>query len=325
MTRKKLNKFLTENYNEIIIYDRDSIREADLIEDLARRYIKEYNDVEKKEKLKFKESKYKILLTDREMIDLARDIINSIDSKLLSKFDKLVDNEKLVFERNYPISEGYGITNYNIEKSTGKCYPDIYIDLDFSYFDVMAIIHEFMHYLSLHNKKMSDKYGILSEITPIYFEEYAWDVLMKKGIKNDKLNLNRRIINTNKLSHEFLKSELVYLKLIEELGKKLEVSEKTYNKYKKNMKLVEKRYLKRNDELDYYSYITGTILAYYAKENCSKKDMLEFTNNLNDKKYSDYNLRETLKTIGIKLDDIDGLMKPTKKILSKKIMMQKGD
>lgn len=133
-----------------------------------------------------------------EVYQKAREIVESISPKYLVYFDKLIESGKLDFgyENEYHDSNLF----CNSEK-------DIYlinINRNFTYGDIINLIHEFMHYINGHSASgcISMNRDMFTEFISIYFEQYALRFLQMEGIPKEELNLNSRFIDTKNLASE---------------------------------------------------------------------------------------------------------------------------
>lgn len=116
-------------------------------------------------------------LTFEDVYFLAREIIEHIDRSYLQDFDNLIESGELDFsyQKDYEVSEC--ISMYK----KGNCVKQlININREFNYNDVRVLVHEFIHYTN--GKKYSMNRNYLTEFLSIYFEFYAIDYLLKKGI-----------------------------------------------------------------------------------------------------------------------------------------------
>jgi len=112
-------------------------------------------------------------LTYQDVYNLAREIIESINSDYLEDFDKLIENGQLDF--GY---EGeYEDSVFVHEQKDSNIYNYINIKREFNYSDVGSLVHEFIHYTNGKNNN-TIKRRILTEFLSIYYENYAIDYLI---------------------------------------------------------------------------------------------------------------------------------------------------
>lgn len=267
---------------------------------------------------------------------LARDIIETIDPNYLTQYDKLIENGELQF-----FYENDGIDRFRYCSSLNKGLIDI--NRKFNYEDVLAIVHEFIHYTNGVKENRTNNRYLLSEFFSIYFEEYAKKYLLEKGVSKDEINCSLRLLNTRKIANNFNWYSLVLLtydrygnidensiqlinpkhttiskELFEEMCKKvLNHFEKLNKKYEAEI-LYEQEF-DRDDLGSYfaqilknYRYLLGTLFTYYAFQYLDMKDIVELNNHINDWKYSMMSLKDTLKTIGVNI----GSKEFQKKLLS---------
>jgi hypothetical protein len=318
---KKLNDYL----NDVFIYleKRDfllirNIKSIAMLNDTFYSFIKNYD-------LSYKPKENKLTFND--VFILAREIIETINKDYLQDFDKMIDSGQLDFSynREYSDSEFIHLEDYQVHNL-------ININREFNYSDVDILIHEFIHYTN-GNKKQSINRYLLTEFLSIYFENYAIDYLIAKGIDKEEINYNDRLLFTKRDSNELIWYEIVLL-AYEKFG---EIDENTINYLNefyvniskesfdkecldtlKHFEKIEKNYMEDNrkefnhEELTSklcsyitkdYRYILGTLLAYYARKYCDMKDIVYLNDHINDEEYKSKNMYEILLTIGIDLDD----------------------
>ncbi len=306
---KKLNSYLNDFFVEAQKYDPIFIDEIDNFCKLSEIIMNEFNGIHKKEKSQENN------LSFNDVYLIAREIISSIDTKYLSKYDQILQNGILDFsyEKEYFDSHYSYIHDYN----NNQGFNEININRSFDYTDITTLVHEFFHYTN-GDCILSHNRIFLTEFISIYYEEYAKKYLIKeKKLASKDVLINDRIIYflvTNKKFNSFCLLLLAY----EKLGN---LSSNTPNEMKEIfsieditfevecLNLVEK-IDSSNDGLDFYSYLTrqykylvGTILAYYALEHCDIKDIIKLNDSLNDPRYVDKNIYELLERYGIEFDD----------------------
>ena len=266
-------------------------------------------------------------LTFQDVYDLAREIIKSINIDYLEDFDKLIKNGELDFgyEREYEDSSFYHVEINN------DIYNYININREFNYSDVCSLIHEFIHYTNGKNKT-SIKRRILTEFLSIYFENYAIDYLIEKGIPKEEIDYKIRLKSTFARTYNFYAYESPFICFIE-FG---DISDKSYEMLKEYYCPIEKdtfdkechnllKYFQnkdkdlnrkiQNDKIDIitlrkeygidYSihcrYLLGTIFAFYARKHCNMKDIICLNEHINNDDNKD--IIDCLEDIGIYVDD----------------------
>ena len=314
----KLNYYLNEMCNYLKGKDfffLDNINNIALLNDKLNNLIYEYNlDYEVK----------KNNLTFLDVYNLAREIIASIDETYLPIYDKLITSGELDFgyEGEYDIScFQTKITENNTQKL-------INIARKFSYQDVVTLVHEFIHYISYQENNIIEYY--LCEFLAIYFETYAVNYLIKKGIPKEEIDYLKRFKILKRDSDRIYRYEVIFLvyttfgnlsdtsytllkqfymnmskdyfeKECKNFYKILEViKEKHKDELQDNPKLLGKIFSEEFIAAD-YRYVLGTILAIYVLEYGNMKDMVYLNNNLD--KYQDKSLMEVCASLGIDLND----------------------
>lgn len=314
----KLNYYLNEMCNYLKGKDfffLDNINNIALLNDKLNNLIYEYNlDYEVK----------KNNLTFLDVYNLAREIIASIDETYLPIYDKLITSGELDFgyEGEYDIScFQTKITENNTQKL-------INIARKFSYQDVVTLVHEFIHYISYQENNIIEYY--LCEFLAIYFETYAVNYLIKKGIPKEEIDYLKRFKILKRDSDRIYRYEVIFL-VYTTFGNLSDTSYTLLKQFYMNMskdyfekecknfyKILEVIKEKHKDELQDnpkllgkilseefiaadYRYVLGTILAIYVLEYGNMKDMVYLNNNLD--KYQDKSLMEVCASLGIDLDD----------------------
>lgn len=306
---KKLNSYLNDFFVKAQKNDPIFIDEIYNFCKLSDLIMNEFNGMFKKEKSQENN------LTFNDVYINAREIISSIDTKYLSKYDQILQNGILDFSYEKEYFDSHYSYSYN--QTNNLIFNEININRFFDYTDISTLVHEFFHYtngdcIPSHNRRF------LTEFISIYFEEYAKKYLMKeKKLASKDVLLNDRIIDflvINKKFNSFCLILLAYEKLgnlssntPNEMKEILNIYDATFEN--ECLKLVEK-IDSSNDSLDFYNYLTrqykylvGTILAYYALEHCDIKDIIKLNDSLNDPKYVEKNIYELLELYGIEFDD----------------------
>ncbi len=236
---------------------------------------------------------------------LAREIIENIDKNYLERFDNLIKSGELDFSYD----NGYYGSHYRPILNKGEVKQIININREFNYNDVVVLVHEFIHYTN--GKKYSINGEYLSEFLSIYFELYAVDYLLEKGINKEEIDILDRIKNTKIQSMSLCKYEIVLLAFIKfgnlddstvsllqqyflpiekeifekeciNLNKKLNIIVKKYkDKIEENPKMI--GYLLSEEFITYnYKYVLGTLLAIYARKYSDFNEIINLNNHINE-------------------------------------------
>ena len=314
----KLNYYL----NEICVYLKDkdlffldNVNRIVFLNDNFNDLIYEYNlDYEAK----------KNDLTFLDVYNLAREIVGSIDENYLPIYDKIISNGELDFgyEDDYegslfrPVANGKDIRKI------------INIKRKFNYHDVVVLVHEFMHYISFRDNNIMFHY--LSEFLAIYFETYAINYLINKGISKEEVDYLARFKSFKTSTDKLFQYEVIFLVYTEfgnlsassfELLKNfyINMKQEDFEKDCKNFyemleKIKEQNKFELQDNpndlgkifckeflFDDYRYILGTIFAIYALEYGNMEDMVYLNNHL--EQFKDKSIPETCLAVGIDLDD----------------------
>lgn len=130
---------------------------------------------------------------------LAREIIKSIDAKFLEKYDQLIQSGELDF--NYEIQEDDNlyVSVFKYSKQLNKGI--INVNREFNYTDVTTLVHEFVHYINGVNLNVNNNRYLLTEFFSIYFEQYAINYLLERGILKTELDYTFRFQETKKISN----------------------------------------------------------------------------------------------------------------------------
>lgn len=319
---KKLNNYLNDLFIEL------EKKDFFLLDNIPKIAYLSGNFVTIVKKYQLKKNNYKENLTYNEVISLARNIIESLDSKYLNDFDNLLDSGMLEFDYESILDDSYFLA-INNQKT-------IDIRREFSYLDVTTLVHEYMHYTNYKDKMSINRY-LLTEFISIYFEIYGMNYLNENGISKDKLDYNDRIINTYR-SASLINSYITSLLSFQKFGNIDSENISLINHYfcditkeefeEENLALLKqfddiKKYyiqeIKFESEFDNvklncrlakspssnYRYLIGTLLSIYALKNCNIKDIIYLNDHINDEKYAKMNLIELLKTINIDLSNND--------------------
>ena len=243
---------------------------------------------------------------------LARQIIEEIDKNYLKYYDKLIETGELDFD----YEEKYGDSACTHFFDTGQNLIDI--RRKFNYLDVSTLVHEFMHYTNSLTKDYSLNRHILTEAISIYFESYAKNYLLSKGIDQSELWFNERLYSTGWHIKRFQNYNLILLAYskfgdIDESSYQMlsdffiQISKSDFETICINaLRLLDKRSyevyfemkmeygcipdnyeqkrfsrLARLVNVD-YQYIFGTVVAYYALQHSTLEKMVYLNNHIND-------------------------------------------
>lgn len=283
-------------------------------------------------------------LNYNEVYLLTRQIIEEIDKNYLKYYDKLIETGELDFD--YEGKYGDSVCTHFFD--TGQNLIDI--RRNFNYLDVSTLVHEFMHYTNSLTKDYSLNRHILTEAISIYFESYAKNYLLSKGIDQSELWLNERLYSTGWHIKRFQNYNLILLAY----SKFGDIDESSYQMLSDFFIQISKsdfetmcinalRLLdKRSDEVDFeikmeygcipnnyeqkrfsrlarlvnvdYRYIFGTVVAYYAFQYSSLEKMVYLNNHINDAKNA--SLSDALKLADIDLRKLN--LDPIKEFLDRK-------
>lgn len=319
---KQLNNYLNETFlhleleNEFFV---NNIVNICALNDMYYDFIKDYV---------LDEESIENNLTYEDVYLLAREIIESIDPKYLKDYDHLIETGELDFGYEGQYYDSCFV--HEESKKNKKNY--INIRREFNYDDVVSLVHEYIHYTNEKDNLTSNGY-VLSEFFSIYFEIYAIDYLIEKGIPKNEIDYQNRLRSIyyrsnnflpletpliayamsgdiSDFSYEFIKNKLIgfskedfykecYI-LLEFFKKKEEKYEKDHFKEKYNSDEV-------SSEYSYYfsshcMYLIGTILAFYARDYCYMDDIIYMNDHINDNGNDNYDILDCLKKMGIDLN-----------------------
>lgn len=269
-------------------------------------------------------------LTFSDIYSLAREIIESLDKKYLADFDKLIETGELDFDYEDKLYQSL----YIHTTKDNQIFNLIDLHRSFNYVDVVILIHEYFHYINGRHKHLTSNWYILTEFFSIYFEMYATEYLINKGIPKEEINYNNRLNITIHHAKSLRIYEIVFM-AFEKFGNINENTVNDLNEYvcrisKKqfekecnnvlhNFKKIEKNY--RNDilyEEDYneeklsefislvpsidYKYVVGTLLAIYAMDYSNIDKILKLNDTIHE---NTDDINDVLNEIGIDTDNID--------------------
>ena len=264
-------------------------------------------------------------LTYDEVFMLAREIVEQIDPNYLEEYDKLITTGKLDFDYEARSDDSECIVFFENKQVKNKI---INIKRKFNYEDVISIIHEFMHYTNGDTNNSNRYY--LTEFISIYFECYAVQYLLDKGIPSNEIDYFKRLIWTKEDCLRLYQYEIALLVYID-FG---DINNDTINYLQKYIMNISKEdflheccklndwlnniYEDNEEEIEQepsnlgtilseefvtkdYRYILGTILAIYALKFSNFKDMVYLNNHIAE--YDDKSIFDILLSIGINLKD----------------------
>ena len=318
---KKLNEYLDDCFKYLEMNDwflLDNIYNIGYLSELYIQTLDEY-EIKENEKTEY--------LSYEEVYLLAREIVENINSQYLEKYDNLLATGQLDFSYNSEYYDSHFFYNARTDIST------ININRTFNYSEVCTLVHEFMHFVNFSKDKNTNNRYLFTEFISIYFEEYARNYLLYKGINKEKLNFNERIMMTKNAATRYNVYSILMLayksfgfideNTFNELNnyfhmniseeefnnvckKGLDIFQKIENKYKIeamyefpfNEKILSERMCYESCISLDYRYIMGTVLAYYQLKNGYKDQMIYLSEYIN----SNYlHPIEILKTLGIDL------------------------
>ncbi len=252
-------------------------------------------------------------------------IIKYIDSKYIPIFRNVINNGELNFSYNKE-EEG----NYFLNKDDVGI---INIDREYNYQDVINLSHEFGHYLCNKGKGQTELGYLLDEFIGRYFEIQAVNYLINNGFKENEIKASYYLEYLFDNNYEFMNYYPLLL-MYYNFGSIDNDSKNLFIKYfyNINLKKFDEMCLEKLDLLEYikkefikecdcngvimneediiyeiskvfsedYRYILGTVLALYPLD---KKDIIDFVDNINTKKYENTNLFEILKKLNIDIRD----------------------
>lgn len=335
---EKLNRYLNDVFLTLSKYDSffiDNILRIARINDEFLSFIDKFDLTEETKETK---------LTYDDVFVITRRIIASIDSSYLNDYDSLISTGKLDF--------GYD-KEYKDSCFVGK-EKLININREFNFNDILTLVHEFIHYTNGKEKLGKNRY-LLTEFFSIYFELNTLEYLLEQGVPKDQIGTYDRLRSTLKHAETLYRYEILFLayekfghideRTAEDLkGNLVNISKEEFEKDCRTfLDYVDRKETKYNKELplgeefnkddliyeicapfyNNYRYILGTILAYYARENCKQEEIVYLNNHINDDNIDKLPLSNVLKTIGIdihdkmfitkSLDSIENFIKQNKK------------
>lgn len=260
-------------------------------------------------------------LSFENIIELTCEILQKINSSYVEIFKKIVMNGEL----NFSYESEYDDSHCSVKIHDSKILKqEVNINRGFNYSDVTILIHEFIHYTN-NDEIFSDVHSFLREFISIYFELFAVRYLVNnKNIDTEEININSRIVSFLRNNDKFY--NYIYILLAyENLGN---INSKTINDIKNILQFeddcFEKECISFLENLDRinnkfskplaiqkmtemvtkdYRYIVGTLLAYYAIENCTLEDMVNLNQKFITGEYKNFDIDELLNDVGIDMND----------------------
>lgn len=315
----KLNKYLNDIFNYLEKSDKYLFICLNDIYNISKHINDKFSD------LYFDEDEITNNLSFIDVIYHVENIIKYIDSKYIPIFRNVINNGELNFSYNKE-EEG----NYFLNKDDVGI---INIDREYNYQDVINLSHEFGHYLCNKGKGQTELGYLLDEFIGRYFEIQAVNYLINNGFKENEIKASYYLEYLFDNNYEFMNYYPLLL-MYYNFGSIDNDSKNLFIKYfyNINLKKFDEMCLEKLDLLDYikkefikecdcngvimneediiyeiskvfsedYRYILGTVLALYPLD---KKDIIDFVDNINTKKYENTNLFEILKKLNIDIRD----------------------
>lgn len=321
---KKLNCYLSDIFITLNANDTFLTKNIASIANINDQYL---NFIDKYD---LSENTKENTLTYEDVFNITREIIASIDKSYLSDYDSLIKSGKLDFGYNKEYNNSCFIHENNL----------ININREFNFNDIVSLVHEFIHYTNGKDRKTKNRY-LLTEFLSIYFEIYALEYLLQKGISKDEISIYDRLKNSVSSAKSLFSYELIFLSYekfgdinentindlrdnylniskesfdqeCEGLLNHIEKCEKDYKiriMYQKKFKSEEFVYELCSPFFDNYRYLLGTLLAYYARKNCKIEDIIYLNKHINDSNFWNSNLVNLLKKINIDINDKEFVLK----------------
>ncbi len=315
----KLNKYLNDIFNYLEKSDKYLFICLNDIYNISKHINDKFSD------LYFDEDEITNNLSFIDVIYHVENIIKYIDSKYIPIFRNVINNGELNFSYNKE-EEG----NYFLNKDDVGI---INIDREYNYQDVINLSHEFGHYLCNKGKEQTELGYLLDEFIGRYFEIQAVNYLINNGFKENEIKASYYLEYLFDNNYEFMNYYPLLL-MYYNFGSIDNDSKNLFIKYfyNINLKKFDEMCLEKLDLLEYikkefikecdcngvimneediiyeiskvfsedYRYILGTVLALYPLD---KKDIIDFVDNINTKKYENTNLFEILKKLNIDIRD----------------------
>lgn len=318
---KKLNNYLNDIFIELEKNNSFLLRNIYPIAKLSDMYLNATENIE------LDDNTIQNNISFLDVMSLSREIIASIDTNYLKDFDKLIETGEIDFSYNNEYYDDFFRLFVNKNKKI------INLNRKFNYSDVRVLIHEFIHYTNsgIHINHCN---SLLTEFLSIYFEQYAIDYMINKGIDKKEIDYNGRYIST-KIKSNNLCNYAVVLLSYENFGnidknswqllndKFIPINEKKFNKiclrtleildikqdnykfdvlYQKEFNEQEKNKEILNLLSSEYCYILGTIFATYALEYCDINKIIELNNSASGNNLINSNIFAIFKSMGIDID-----------------------
>lgn len=315
---EKLNNYLNDIFIILDKYDSFFIRNISALSELNDDFIEFIN------KYNLEENTEENNLTYEDVYSITRNIIESIEPLYLKDYDNLIKDGKLDFGYENEYDDSCFVHKNSL----------INIRREFNYNDVIALVHEFIHYTNGKGKKSESRYQ-LTEFLSIYFEIYALDYLMKQGIERNQISIYDRLKSAINHAKSLYNYEIIFLayekfgaineNTITYLNKYyVDISKEDFEKECKNLlkHIIEQetkykqsiRYEKEYETEEFiyefcspffsnYRYLLGTLLAYYARAYSKIENIVYLNNHINDFDLCDLPLPVLLNKIGININD----------------------
>lgn len=256
-------------------------------------------------------------LTSFDVCMIARDFILNFCPNYLDMFDKLINSGQLDFSFDSEYDDSYF-------QRINSSISIININREFNYNDVVALIHEFIHYTNGYDKSSINRY-VLTEFFSIYFETMCIKYLIDKGINKDEIGYADRLQTTYNKALNMYFYEMILASYYNFGCIDYDMTYKYIGKIKKTgfddeiihlLKFFERYKSSKKDDADGkleemcsenfcsdYRYIFGTLLAFYAYEYCDVQKIIYLNDHINDYEYSSISIIDILKKIGVDFDN----------------------
>ena len=165
----------------------------------------------------------KVKLTNKQVIDLTREVIDSINPSFLNKFNFLLETNRIRIKKSFIydniLKTHPAVYDRKYHKLTKVTSGKIKLYKNPDYYSVCTLIHEFMHFINHMKEKLNtniDDNMILrkefTEFISIFFEFYTRDYLMKKyNLNNNQFDFSERFLSSESCAEYDLRSYLPIL------------------------------------------------------------------------------------------------------------------
>lgn len=272
-----------------------------------------------------KSEEFDIYLSLTDSLEIVSSYIDEKMPQYREQFETFMQNG--VFD----IKSYEGKNCYNAENDAGRCNNHDYINISLThnYHDPGTIIHEFFHALS-RQETMSYAREYLTEGISIFFENSILDYMLDKGYDSDeiaKVKLDR--IKSSYVDCLSLSDKIIFIDTYMKFGCidrdswslrkyfKFSYGYDDENEFYKTLYLDEEQFKSAEnlyDPVRDFSYIIGTVLAYWGMENSLDERFIQLNQNINN-----LNTFAALNSLGIDdtVKSLDGLFEGFKNYLGK--------